>query len=1470
MASILVVDDRAINREFLSSLLTACGHEVTEAADGSEALVACLLQHPDLIITDLMMPVMDGVELTQRLRGDPATRAIPVIFYTATYRVHEVRELARACGVEIVLPKPSEPRAILDAICRALKIESASQTISADTPETADARGHAVALQQMLRVRGGTADDGVHALNLRLAALLEIAFALATERDSQHMLSIFCRGAQEIMGTELAGVIVVSGSRAIKREATATGLSSAQVSDLAGVDLDRGFLAKAALGVDAVQIDLTDWPGESGLPASHPPARRLLAVPLLPTEGIHGVAYFADKRNHVAFDDEDGQFALTLAAQLSLAYGNLKLLEEVQQHAGQLRLEVDKRNRIAKALSESEIRFRQVLDNLQEAVFLIEPAAQTMLYVSPGYASIWGRGRETLYADPESWRYPIHPRDRELVDARWEQSRATGTLHCEFRIIRADGSLRWVRLRGVPVAIDARLHRIVAIAEDITKDHRAAEVLRESEMRFRQLAENILSVFFLVDLATNRTLYVSPSYEAIWGRSCASLYADPRSWMEVVHPDDLDRVVASDGDHERLSGFDHEYRIIQPSGAIRWIWVRGFPIRNEAGRVHRLAAIAEDITVRRAAQDAIAASEARYRQLFDRNPLPMWVYDCETLAFMAVNTAAIEHYGYSREEFLAMSILDIRPDRDIDAVRRQVHSDVEGIKHSGVCAHKRRDGSLIDVEITSHQIDFSGRRSRLVLAHDVSERNRQQLRIQRLTRIREVIGGISSAMLRMHDRIALLDEACRVAATAGVFPFCWVSVPDPSAQNVGILASHSQTPGAIEVIRAALAEMPPDDAPSVRAARSGRPLVMNDLAQEPTLAPIRARLLAQGYRSGAAFPLRVGDEVSAVLVLLAAETDVFDDEEINLLSWLAADLSYALEGIDKSARLDHLAYYDALTGLANARLFHDRLSQLVLAAHGNKERIAMVALDLEGFTHINDTFGRAIGDQLLCRVAERLGEVLAEPYALSRIGADTFVAASPRDPETISTRLRETLLDALQAPFACEGHQIKVDAQAGVAIYPDDAGDASELFRNAESALMLAKSSGERYAYYSSDMNARIAARRQLHDELRQAIDSGGFVLHYQSRIDMISGELIGAEALIRWNHPQRGLLVPAEFISQAEETGLIVQIGAWVIRTVCEQQACWLKNGVRCVPIAVNLSSVQFEKGNLLATVRSALQSHPLDAHWLDVELTESAVMKDPEAAASTLLALRKLGVGVALDDFGTGFSSLAHLKRFPFDSVKIDRSFVTDITSNPEDAAIATAIIAMAHTLKLKVVAEGVETEGQFNFLRARSCDEMQGHFFGAAVPAEDFEALLTTHRRMQLPATRTEGQPALLLVDDETAIRSALIRMLRADGYRILSAASGQEGLDLLAVNQIQVIIADQRMPGMSGTEFLSRVKELHPDTVRMILSGYTDLAVVTDAVNRGSVYKFLTKPWNDDELRAQVRDAFRRYRADKATP
>jgi EAL domain-containing protein (putative c-di-GMP-specific phosphodiesterase class I)/CheY-like chemotaxis protein len=432
----------------------------------------------------------------------------------------------------------------------------------------------------------------------------------------------------------------------------------------------------------------------------------------------------------------------------------------------------------------------------------------------------------------------------------------------------------------------------------------------------------------------------------------------------------------------------------------------------------------------------------------------------------------------------------------------------------------------------------------------------------------------------------------------------------------------------------------------------------------------------------------------------------------------------------------------------------------------------------------------------------------------------------------------------------------------GIALYPKDAEQSSALLRNADVAMYRAKELGRNsMQFYTPGLNATTLARLELDTALRRALERDEFVLYYQPKVELQHGQVIGAEALIRWQHPLLGMVSPGDFIPLAEETGLIEPIGEWVIEHAVAQIKAWQNEGLPDIRLAVNLSARQFQQENLPKVVMQALRLHDVDAQYLELEVTESAVMQDPEKTVASLRELKKIGVHLALDDFGTGYSSLNYLKRFPIDTLKIDQSFVRDITTDPDDAAIALTVISLAHSLRRRVVAEGVETEAQLSFLRRHRCDEMQGYYFSRPLPADAFTSLLREGRSLTLATPAESGESrTLLLVDDEPHILTALTRVLRRDGYRILTAPSAAAGLELLALNEVQVIVSDQRMPEMSGTEFLGRVKDMYPNTIRIVLSGYTELRSITDAINHGAIYKFLTKPWEDDLLRENIRQAF----------
>jgi len=728
---------------------------------------------------------------------------------------------------------------------------------------------------------------------------------------------------------------------------------------------------------------------------------------------------------------------------------------------------------------------------------------------------------------------------------------------------------------------------------------------------------------------------------------------------------------------------------------------------------------------------ALAENEQRFRSLVEGAPDAIFVQIGERFAY--VNQMALRLFrAESKEQLLGVPCLSrLHPDSR-EAVQEHIRlaNGDRGNPPPLVERYLRLDGAEVDVEISAVPCRYQDEDGALVFVRDISERKEQQARIARLVRIYAVLSGINSAIVRIHERQALVDEACRVAVEEGQFGMAWIGLLNPDGQTLHPVAGCGIDLESIKDIPVSIGtEAPSGQGTAHEALSSRRAVYCNDITTVPQVGPVRAQALKYGYSSVCALPLVVDEKGIGVMGLYAREKGAFDAEEMKLLDELAADISFALQYIQREERLSYLAYYDALTGLPIRNLFLDRLTQFMHGVKNGSHSVAVILFDLDHFTHLNETAGRHVGDAVLREVAQRLRNCVWEPCSLARIGADTFaVAVDDLGHGTEAAALvQERIFEALNQPCALVGGEIRLTAHAGIALYPGDGEDGEALLHGAETALREARDSGIRCLYYAPEINARTAANLALERDLQTALEAGQFVLHFQPRVDLRSGKVVGAEALIRWLHPQRGLVSPADFIPVAEETGLIVPMGSWVVDQVCAHQVAWLAAGLDIVPVAVNLSPAQFAEGDLLPTLTGALARHGLAAEYLELELTESLVMQNPDQAAETMMKARKCGLRLALDDFGTGYSSLAYLQRFPFDFVKIDRAFVRDINENPGNAAIATAVIAMAHRLNLRVVAEGVETEGQLHYLRQHGCDQIQGFLFSRPVPAEGFAELL-----------------------------------------------------------------------------------------------------------------------------------------------
>jgi len=439
----------------------------------------------------------------------------------------------------------------------------------------------------------------------------------------------------------------------------------------------------------------------------------------------------------------------------------------------------------------------------------------------------------------------------------------------------------------------------------------------------------------------------------------------------------------------------------------------------------------------------------------------------------------------------------------------------------------------------------------------------------------------------------------------------------------------------------------------------------------------------------------------------------------------------SLESANKQLR--HLATHDALTGLPNRVLMDDRISQSIRLADRQKQSFAVMLLDLDRFKSVNDYLGHRAGDELLREVARRLKGVVREVDTVTRLGGDEFVLIITPSPERDAAQQAATrIIDALQAPVRVAGVDMHTSPSIGIALYPDDAVTAEILLAHADAAMYCAKQrGGNNFQCFLPGMNTAALDKVRLESDLRVALEQGEFELHYQPKVNTATGQMHGAEALLRWTHPVRGAISPAEFIPVAEECGLIGIIGAWVMREACRQARAWQLAGLPPLRVAVNLSPSQFRQGNIVAMIRDALGDAGLEARYLEIELTETAVMTDAEESIAILEKLSAMGVLVSVDDIGTGYSSMSYLRRFPIDKLKIDRSFISEVMTRPDDASIVRAIVSLAHSLRLKVVAEGVESPEQLEFLRSVGCDQYQGYHFSRALPASQFETLVRSQQ-------------------------------------------------------------------------------------------------------------------------------------------
>jgi diguanylate cyclase (GGDEF)-like protein len=606
---------------------------------------------------------------------------------------------------------------------------------------------------------------------------------------------------------------------------------------------------------------------------------------------------------------------------------------------------------------------------------------------------------------------------------------------------------------------------------------------------------------------------------------------------------------------------------------------------------------------------------------------------------------------------------------------------------------------------------------------------REHRELHRLSRIRDIASSINSALVRLRERDALFDELCRIAVSRGGFELARIVVIDRDGKASIAATTEPDSEIAQRVLDDYNRSPESDESLFAQTMRAGQPMVSNDVAADLRIRN-RAALTRDANCAYALLPLVVESRVTGMVVLRAREPGFFDQEEVRLLTEMVSNISFALELIEKQDRIAYLALYDVLTGLPNRAFFHERLTQAIESARRGSAAIALALIDFERFKALNDTLGQGIGDRVLQAAAERLKQAAEDDISrVARLGGNLFalVFHDIAGAEDAARKLEQASARFFGRPFDLDGREVQLAAKTGIAIFPDDGSDAAALFRNAEAALKRAKETGEHYLFYAPDINARVAEQVELEHRLRRAVERGELTLHYQPKVDMVTRRVVGLEALMRWDGPDGAPVAPSRFVPVLEQTGLILEAGRQALGAANAAFRAWQARGFLVPRIAVNVSALQLRRRTFAADVRAALADLRADGGGIDLEITETLLMTEVDESIRKLRELRDLGLRIAIDDFGTGYSSLAYLSKLPADSLKIDRSFIHDMTVTSDDTNIVSTIISLGQSLRLKVVAEGVETERQAELLRVLRCDQAQGFLFGAPAPAGRIEALL-----------------------------------------------------------------------------------------------------------------------------------------------
>ena len=1389
--SILIVDDINENLHALLSILRD-EYAVMAATNGEKALeLATRIPSPDLVLLDIKMPDMDGYEVLHRLKSNPATADIPVIFVTALSESAD-----EAAGIKLgaadYITKPINPDLLKQRILTQLELRRYR-------------RKPLVSLSEQILIR-----------EERPALLL-----VDDVPENIHELAEALKDEYRIMVTS-------KGRKAI--------------------DMVLGPNPPDLILLDILMPDMDGYEV----------CRRIKAT----SEGSRIPIIFVSVVDSTV--DKVRGFSIGAADYITKPYDIDEVRARVRTH-----LDLSRLNQHFEQLLELH---NAELEHLNGIVSRSPVVAITwrnvddwpVSYVSANILN-WGYRPEDLRLGKIKFLDLLSPEDQLQAETQIHEHIAHGPdeYRQQYRFWHGDGHWIWLdefsrlnrNAQGEVVTIDGLLN-------DVTDRVRAEQALREREEQLRIMGDNLPDGYvyrYKIEQDGRAGLqYISAGVEKLHGLKPMQLINDPSQIFSQMAPDSLKEYLAAEAESMReLKDYKGTVLFNLPDGRQRWVALQSSPHTQVDGSVF-WDGVAIDVTQTIANEQSLMLQARRAQALLE---LPKASEALTEEAFMQSGqelakdlTGSQITYMYfvnDNEETIELAAWSCGATEQYCHAVHQKHSPVSEADVWAEALKQRKPVVFNDCAHYPYQPGLPDGHSELI----------------RLISI-PVIENSKVVMLTWVGNKATDYTEFDIETVQLISNDVWRIVQ--RQRNAKKIARFSR------VLERSTNEIHIFDSQTLRfidvnlGARNNLGYSMQELEQMTPL-DINPEMTPEIIESFIA-PLRDGSKHRCELSTVHRRKDGSDypvevhveitDDQPPLFVAIINDLTEARQ---MQERITQLSRYDSVTGLPNQFFFEDLLSLAIAEAERDDYQIVVMCLDIANFHSVDDSYGFKIGDQALKLIANRLVKTAGTEGIVTRMSKDNFNIVHPRINDVLEAKqLAENLQAAILEPVVLGDFEIHLEAKIGISFYPTDGVFAHELVQHAGIALNQAKADKlSNLRFFEREMNDLLLSKIALTNDMRHAIAREEFELYYQPQVELVSGRVIGLEALVRWHHPVLGFLPPGKFIELAEESGLIVPLGDWILKRAILQAKEWLDAGITdsTCTVAINASAIQMQTGHLVNLIETLLSETGIPAHCIDLELTESLLMSNVGEIQTLLKQLKDMGIQLSIDDFGTGYSSLSYLKQFSVDKLKIDKSFIDYVTTDPNDAVIVQATIAMAHSIGLSVIAEGVETEAQANYLRTLHCDQIQGYYFSRPIPSSEVQQLLRSNATLSLPFI--EQKPSVLLVDDEPNILSALRRVLRRDGYEIFTAQSGEEALELLAKNPVMVILSDQRMPNMTGTEFLSRVKVMHPRTVRIILSGYADLNSITEAINKGEIYKFRTKPWDDDELRNDVREAFLHY-------